>query len=135
MPHKPKGKGSKRRVAATTPQPSKNKKKAHQAQVTVEQSLADEEVSFREQGDLEHQLCQMMDLISALSDRVNAAEAQKTSREKFPSFSPNHPDYCQGQDSKPAIPDKWPSCLSICQEEGGPEIEGPSPPRGDILRP
>ena len=88
MPPKPKGKGSKRRGAATTPQVSKNKKKSPQAQVTVEQSLADEEVSFHGQGDMEHQLDQMMGLILALLDRVNAAENQQTYREGSPSVSP-----------------------------------------------
>ena len=88
MRPKTKGKVRKRKGAAPTPQPSRNTNKAPQAQVTVEQSLADEEVSFWEQGDEKHQLDQMMGLISALSDRVNAAEAQKTSRDKSPLVSP-----------------------------------------------
>ena len=44
----------------------------------------------RAKGDLEHQINRMMGLISVLSDRVNAAETQKSPREESPSVSPSN---------------------------------------------
>ena len=91
MPPRPKSKGRKMKGAAPTPQPSKNNKRAPRAQVfTEEEFLTDEEVSFPgRQGSLKQQMSHMMGLLSALSDRIKAAETQKSPREESFPVSPS----------------------------------------------
>ena len=54
-----------------------------------EESLTYDEVSFLRQGIMMQQMSHMMDLLLDLSNRVKAAEAQKSSREASPLASPS----------------------------------------------